>query len=316
VAEDEDTLRTVIQEVLEEDGHLVTGVPSGEAALAEFRRSPFPIVITDIVMGHMSGLQLLSEIKTIEPEAIVLIMTSHASLETATGALRSGAYDFIIKPFEDLEVISSVVRRAAEKADLIHRNRRLNEDLKDKARELNEANTALLKLADSLKEYANKDGLTGLYTHRLFREALVREIAKVDRNGGDVSVIFMDVDHFKTFNDTHGHLAGDEALRTLARLAEQQVRAPGLVARYGGEEIVALVPSTSKEDARALAERIRRSVESHAFEDQDSRPLGRVTLSLGVATYPGDGSDATTLIDSADHAVYEAKSAGRNTVRG
>lgn len=316
LAEDEDTLRTVITEVLEEDGHAVSGFPTGEAALAEFRRNPFPIVITDIVMGRMTGLQLLAEIKTIEPDAIVLIMTSHASLETATGALRSGAYEFIIKPFEDLDVISSVVNRAAEKAELIARNRRLNEDLKDKAKELSNANTALIKLADSLKEYANKDGLTGLYTHRLFRDALVREIAKADRNDGSVSVIFMDVDHFKAFNDVHGHLAGDEVLRTISRLTMGHVPPPGLVARYGGEELVALVPGASKEDALRVAETIRASVESEAFEGEESQPLGRVTLSLGVATYPGDGTDAAAVIDYADQAVYEVKSGGRNAVRG
>jgi len=314
VAEDEETLRTVISEVLEDEGYQVTAVPSGEDALEAFRRNPFPIVVTDIVMHTMSGLQLLEHVKAIDSDTVVLIMTSHASLESATRALRSGAYDFMIKPFEKLDVITSVVGRAAEKADLIRQNRLLTEDLKLKAEDLNRANTALIKLADSLKDYANKDGLTGLFNHRLFREALNRELNAAKRNDTKLSIIFMDVDHFKQFNDRNGHLAGDEVLRTLAHLTSDQIPRPGLVARYGGEELVALVPGATKDEAREMAEHIRQIVESHPFAGRETQPLGKVTLSLGVATFPGDGDDPDTIIGHADEAVYQAKDGGRNRV--
>ncbi|MGQ0723315.1 MAG: GGDEF domain-containing response regulator [Candidatus Eiseniibacteriota bacterium] len=316
VAEDEATLRTVLVDVLEEDGYPVTAVASAEEALEAFRRKPFPIVVTDIVMRGMSGLALLEEVKAIDTDTVVLIMTSHASLESATRALRAGAYDFMIKPFVEIEVITSVVGRAAEKAAQVRRSRRFTEELKVQTADLNRANTALLKLADNLKEHASKDGLTGLFNHRLFREALIRELNEARRNDTEVSVIFMDVDHFKRFNDTNGHLAGDDVLKTLAELTRREVPQPGIVARYGGEELVALVPQASKDEARELAEHIRRIVESHSFHGRENQPLGNVTLSLGVASFPRDGTDPDSIIRHADEAVYQAKDSGRNRVCG
>jgi diguanylate cyclase (GGDEF)-like protein len=316
LAEDEETLRTVIQEVLEEGGYRVTAVASAEEALVAFRANPFPIVLTDIVMGGMSGLQLLDEVKQIDSDSVVVIMTSHASLDSATRALRSGAYDYLIKPFEKLEQITAMADRAADRVQLLRKNRRLTQELRHQAEDLNRANTALLKLADSLKDYANKDGLTGLFNHRLFREALIRELNEARRNDTALSVIFMDVDHFKQFNDSNGHLAGDDVLRTLAEITQREVHRPGLVARYGGEELVALVPGAGKNDARELAEHIRKIVEEHRFLGEEAQPLGKVTLSLGVATFPGDGDDPDTIIDHADQAVYRAKGEGRNQVCG
>ncbi len=144
----------------------------------------------------------------------------------------------------------------------------------------------------------------------------MRELSLADKGGKPVSVVFMDVDHFKQFNDTHGHLAGDRVLKAIAALTTDKVGDRGLVARYGGEELVALLPGFSKEDGRELAQEIRVAVERHPFEGRETQPLGRVTLSLGVATYPEDGSTPTTLIAKADQAVYAAKEAGRNTISG
>jgi diguanylate cyclase (GGDEF)-like protein len=316
VADDEDTLRAVICEVLEDEGYEVTSASSGEAALEQFRKRHHPIVIADIVMDGMNGLQLLEKIKAIDSDTVVLIMTSHGSLDTATRALRAGAYDFMIKPFEALDVISATVSRAAEKVAMIWMNRRLTEDLIVKASDLNLANSALVKLADNLKDHADKDGLTGLYNHRLFWDSLIREINTAKSDKKPISIIFMDVDHFKQFNDTNGHLAGDEVLKRLANLARERIPEPGFVARYGGEELVALVPGMVKETAQELAESIRVAVESHPFPGRETQPLGRVTLSLGVATYPEDGEEPAILVAHADKAVYDAKDRGRNAVCG
>ena len=204
IADDEETLRTVIQQVLTADGHDITTAASGEEALEHFRREPFPIVISDILMGKMTGLELLNEVKLVEPETLFVVMTSHASLETATTALREGAYDYLTKPFEDLDMISAVVGRAIEKIRLGEENRRLLEDLKKKTEELEVLNA-------SLREMANRDGLTGLFNHRYFRETLDREVARARRYSRPFALVLMDIDHFKAFNDTHGHLAGDDA---------------------------------------------------------------------------------------------------------
>lgn len=316
LVEDEDTLREALTELLKEDGFDVTAVASGEKAIEVFKAERTPIVISDIRMGEMSGLDLLAQIKAIDLDTIVVIMTSHASFDAATEALRSGADDFLTKPFDDLGDVSTVVGRAAERVRLIERNRLLARGLEDKAWQLTQSNSALIKLADNLREYANRDGLTGLFTHRLFRDALIRETTKASADAGIVSILFMDVDHFKTFNDTNGHQAGDEVLKGIAQIAQDNVKKPSFVARYGGEEFVALLPRIGKEEARRVAELMREAVEAYPFVGRESQPGGKVTLSLGVATFPDDGNDASSLIRYADIALYEAKDGGRNAICG
>jgi len=293
---------------LRDDGRDVTEAPCAEQALKLFRDNPFPVVVTDIIMGKMNGLELLQEIKLIEPDTQVVVMTSNASLETATTALRNGAYDYLIKPFEEIDLITAVTNRAAEKVELIRQNRVMVDRLKRNAEELE-------RLNHELQDLAIRDGLTGLFNHRYFRESLGTELSRSSRHGRAFSVIFMDVDHFKHYNDANGHLAGDEVLRTLSTLISERARDTTVSARYGGEEFVLLLPETDKEGAKTYAEELRGRIETYAFPDEKSQPLGRITLSLGVSTYPEDGCDADTLISHADQALYHAKDAGRNAVR-
>jgi diguanylate cyclase (GGDEF)-like protein len=307
IADDEETLRTVIEQVLAADGHEITTAASGEEALEHFRREPFPIVISDILMGTMTGLELLEEVKGIEPDTVFVVMTSHASLETATTALRAGAYDYLTKPFEDLDMISAVVGRAIEKIRLGAENKRLLEDLKKKTEELEVLNA-------SLREMANRDGLTGLFNHRYFRETLDREVARAQRFKRSFALVLMDIDHFKIYNDTHGHLAGDDALRTVAEILLAQCRASSIVARYGGEEFVILIPEASKQDAFTFAERLREAVRVAPFPGGKPGEKASLTLSLGVSAWGVDGTDPSTLIASADMAMYRAKEAGRDRV--
>ncbi|MCP3978910.1 MAG: diguanylate cyclase [bacterium] len=307
VVDDEDTLRTVISQVLIEDGHDVAAAASAEEALELFRENPFPLVITDIIMGKMSGLELLREVKELESETLVVVMTSHASLETACEALRHGAYDFLVKPFDEIDLVSAVVKRATDRIDLIRANQDLMQRLKSYA-------TDLERLNEQLKSMANRDGLTGLFNRRYLNEALEREFSRSGRHAREFSLVLLDVDHFKHYNDTHGHLAGDEALRTVAEVLQERCRKSTIAARYGGEEFVLLIPETDKEGAEYFAGMIRGIVEEHAFPGEDSQPLGKVTVSMGVATFPEDAADITGLIDCADKALYQAKKAGRNAV--
>ena len=160
----------------------------------------------------------------------------------------------------------------------------------------------------------NRDGLTGLFNHRYFRDSLERELARVQRHPRPFSILFIDVDHFKQYNDTHGHLAGDHALRELARILEKHNRVSSICARYGGEEFVVLVPEVDGKGARVLAERIRQDVEQYPFPGRETQPLGAVTISLGVSSYPEDATDGESLIARADEALYQAKQKGRNTI--
>lgn len=309
VVDDEETLRSVVSQVLSADGFVVAEAASGEEALEAFQAVSHPLVITDIRMKGMSGIELLTRIKEHNPDTQVVIMTSHASLDSAITALRAGAYDYLVKPFESLDLISAVAGRAAEKARLVAQNRELVEQLKRANEELQEANGIL-------KEMAVKDGLTALYNHRYFQESLAQEITRSKRSQKPCSVLFMDVDNFKVYNDTHGHPKGDRLLKTLAHMLRSNLRGSDLAARYGGEEFVLLLPETPKEAALKIAEALRCVVEAYEFPGGERQPLGRVSISIGVGSFPVDGGEPAELMAYADGRLYAAKHGGKNVVCG
>ncbi|HLI24802.1 MAG TPA: GGDEF domain-containing protein, partial [Acidimicrobiales bacterium] len=163
------------------------------------------------------------------------------------------------------------------------------------------------RLLAEVERMAAIDGLTGLANRREFENALAREVSRCQRVREPLSLMLIDVDHFKRVNDTRGHLAGDEVLRTLAATLQQQVREMDIVARYGGEEFAVLLPSCTTADAVTVAERVRRAVTASAS-------LLGVTVSAGVATMPDHAPDAVKLVAEADDALYRAKRQGRNRV--
>jgi len=138
--------------------------------------------------------------------------------------------------------------------------------------------------------------------------------ASAKRYGDPLSCIILDIDHFKKFNDTHGHMAGDEVLKGLSAIFRNGKRASTIVARYGGEEFVALLPEATKDKASAYAELVRSHVEAAMFQDGHGRNQCKVTISLGVSTFPEDGGDSKSLLEYADRALYQAKENGRNRV--
>jgi diguanylate cyclase (GGDEF)-like protein len=168
----------------------------------------------------------------------------------------------------------------------------------------------------AIQDTANKDGLTGVFNKRYFQERLSTEIRRAERDGLGVSLLLLDIDDFKNYNDTNGHVAGDEVLKKVGQLLRGSVREDDVVARYGGEEFVILYPGASKALAYRLAQGLRRSVESHPFAGAEHQPLGAVTISGGVAAYPQDATSEVELIRAADHALYQAKNAGRNRIIG
>jgi len=307
IADDEEIIRDLLTEHLTDEGFRVLAVPSGEEALEVFRQDPNHLVITDIRMGGMSGVQLLEEIKKMDADAQVIMITSHASLDTAVATLRAGAYDYVHKPFEDLDQVTEVVIRAMDKIQLIHQNRQLIESLEQNNLMMEKSNKALTELAV-------RDGLTGLFNLRHFMEILNEELTRTARYGRTLCLIMLDVDHFKIYNDTHGHPAGDEVLKTLADIITSRLRDVDRSARYGGEEFVLLLPETDRKSGKVVAEDIRAQMESYPFKGRESQPLGAVTVSFGVAQFPSDGEDAAVLIKQADDALYRAKNGGRNQV--
>lgn len=306
VADDEPSVRGLIAEVLEDEGHRVTQADSGDSALREFREYPYPLVITDIRMPGMDGLELLEAVKRLNANTQVVLMTSYASLETAVTAMRTGAFDYLVKPFEDLAAITTITNRAIDRIQHLEHEQRQMSELRHNKQQLEASNAVL-------KEQAVRDDLTGLYNRRFFQESLAAEINRATRSKQPFTLLFIDVDHFKQYNDRYGHPEGDKLLRELADILNSRTRDSDLVVRYGGEEFIMLLSATAAEGAQHVAEVVRRSVEEHSFHGKGNGD-GRVTVSIGIASFPENGWDAVTLLEQADKALYAAKNSGRNSV--
>jgi diguanylate cyclase (GGDEF)-like protein len=167
------------------------------------------------------------------------------------------------------------------------------------------------RLAQDLERLAVTDDLTQVYNYRFLKTALRRELKRATRFHQPLSVVMIDVDNLKTYNDRNGHLRGSFLLKDLAALCAQQVRSFDVLAKYGGDEFTMILPQTPREGAMIVAERVRAAVAGHAFA---LVAAGEITVSLGVAAFPADGNDPTSLLQAADRALYAAKRNGRNRV--
>jgi diguanylate cyclase (GGDEF)-like protein len=282
------------------------------------------VVIADQIMPGMKGVDLLEVVDRRSPTTTKILLTGQAGLDAVIDAInRAHLNQYISKPWDETQVLLAVenllrqyrlvhenqqliASLSAKNQALLEMNRELEAKIHERTHELAEANTRLAQLAVT-------DGLTGLYNHRHLHERLSLEVERSQRSGLPLSLLMLDVDHFKQFNDTFGHPAGDEVLRQLARVLADTRRANDVVARYGGEEFTVILVDTAKFTAAKVAERVRERVYSHDFSDAAAR-AGRIGVSIGVATFPDDGGDAETLVRAADAALYAAKRAGRNRV--
>jgi diguanylate cyclase (GGDEF)-like protein len=170
---------------------------------------------------------------------------------------------------------------------------------------------ANLKLRETLRHQSIRDPLTGLYNRRHLEESMQRELARAQRKQSPLAVVMLDVDHFKRFNDTFGHDAGDLVLQAMGRVLREQLRASDVPCRYGGEEFVLLLPDATFEATKQRAESLRLAVQALSI-NQNGQPLGPISISLGIAMYPQHGDTVENLIPAADAALYRAKRGGRN----
>jgi diguanylate cyclase (GGDEF)-like protein len=276
------------------------------------------VVIADQIMPGMKGVELLEEVHRRSPQTVKILLTGQAGLDAALD-------QYIPKPWDEpdlrltIQNLLSRFRLARERQELLGELRTKNAELANLNASLEEkvhARTRDLEMLNArLSELAITDGLTGLHNHRHFRERLSLEMERSNRTGLPLSVLMIDVDHFKIYNDRHGHMAGDNALRGVSKILQHGRRANDVVARYGGEEFAIILLDVGKAAAREVGERICAQVAEFPFEFGGTQPSGKLTISLGVASFPDDGSEPALVLAASDRALFAAKSAGRNIVR-
>jgi diguanylate cyclase (GGDEF)-like protein len=165
-----------------------------------------------------------------------------------------------------------------------------------------------------MKQLSITDDLTETYNYRYFIQSLDLELRRAKRYEYPISLMMLDIDHFKIYNDTHGHVAGDRVLKQVARVIKETVRHTDILARYGGEEFAGILIKTNLDDGCQIAERVRKAVEEFVIDHEKTQPQGRLTVSVGISTLGSKISSLQGLVKTADEALYEAKRTGRNRV--
>jgi diguanylate cyclase (GGDEF)-like protein len=297
IAEDDASFRMMLASLLTRWGYTVTLACDGDEAWRILREPEHPhIAILDWIMPGIEGPEIVRRLRAKEEGGshYIIIMTSACCENAVAGALDAGADDFIGKPFNlnELRARIAVGRRVTC----------LHQALADKLHKLEAA-------ADTITRLASTDELTGLHNRRSFNEFFPLTLSAVRRHNHPLSLISIDLDNFKAVNDTFGHSVGDQLLKEFAALMQKMVRAEDFAVRWGGDEFIILLPHTTGEAARALAERIRIAFEQNA---DWVFPLV-VTASFGVAQLL-EGEQGESLICRTDDALYSAKYDGRNRV--
>jgi len=298
IVEDNLLMRKILEGHLSDLGHTVVAVENGRQALELLEHSHFPIVITDLVMPEIGGLELCRAVRerSFDGYTYVVMLTAQDSKDEMVRGLEAGADEYLIKP----------VNRAELTVRLKTADRILSLE------------SSLKKSYEEIKALSVKDPLTRVYNRGYLDEKLIHEVKRAFRFERPLSLIMLDIDHFKIINDTFGHLTGDLVLVECARLMSASVRKEiDWVARYGGEEFVIVLPETSLSGARIAAERFRNRLASCVI-DANGTEL-RVTASFGATSFTPscqreDLTMAAALLERADQCLYQAKKEGRNRV--
>ncbi len=289
VVEDDAAIRDSIHECFERQGYPVSSAASAEEALEIIKSKNIHIVITDIMLPGKNGLQLTHEIKK-DYDIDVIVMTGYSENYSYEEAIHKGASDFVFKPFRFEELVLRLKRVINERRLTKERNRILSK----------------------LENLAITDGLTKLYNLRHFYHLLEIEIDRCSRYGHPLALLLMDIDNFKIYNDSYGHLEGDKVLIRLGQIITSCLRTMDSAFRYGGEEFTIILPETTAEEAKNVAHRIKTVVEYESFFPEPGSPI-HITVSTGVTEY-ANKEPLYTFIKRADQAMYLSKEKGRNTI--
>lgn len=304
---DDDTLNlSHLERSAREWGYEVETAGNGFEAWETIQKCPDPmLIIVDWVMPKMDGVELCRRLRAFQPHNLryIIMLTVRSDKNDIAAGLDAGADDYLTKPvhLKELQSRLSVGRRVLEYQ---YKLETLTEEL--------------LRTNQELHRMVAIDGLTSIANRRHFEQRCEEEWRRATRDETPVSLIMIDIDYFKKYNDTYGHLVGDECLKKVAGiLASTAARAGDLAARYGGEEFAVLLPNTDSVGTAVVAEALRSAISGLQIEHSGS-PLAVVTVSAGIATvYPcrEESQSPAVLLDRADRALYQAKAAGRNNVR-
>lgn len=289
IVDDDDDVRDSMNEFIIRSGFDSLTAYSAEEAIELLKASRVDLVITDIILPGKDGLQLTDLIKH-KYDIDVIVMTGYSKNYSYEEAINKGASDLIFKPFRFEELLLRVKR--------VLKERKLTR----------ERNLVLSKL----ENLAITDGLTKLYNLRHFYNHLEIEIDRCNRYGHTLSLLLLDIDNFKLYNDSYGHLEGDKVLVRLAQIINSCLRTMDAAFRYGGEEFTIILPETKSDEAKNVAQRIRTVVELESFFPEPGIPVN-ITISIGLTEYfPKE--PLSTFIRRADQAMYNSKEKGRNRI--
>ena len=298
VIDDSATMRALLCAALREknlfDRYLEAS--DGAAGLRVAAEEEPDLVLCDLVMPGLDGYGFLEGFRATDAGARipVLMLSSEQEAEKKVGGLERGANDYIVKPCPPAELCARVANYLRMKV--------LQDELEAKNRELSLKNAELATMAIT-------DSLTQLHNRRYFMQRAEQDFARAERAGSPLGLLIADVDHFKQINDTCGHQAGDRVLQEVARAVRDSVRQGDVVARWGGEEFVVLLPDSDFSASMLVAEKLRKVVEELAVPGAAQR----VTISVGVGGFPAPGVESLPmLIEVADQGLYRAKQSGRN----
>ena len=278
-----DTLE-IIQKLLSYEGYEIILASTGEEGVKRVEEERPEVVLMDINLPGIDGTEALRRIRRVNPIQSVIMLTAFATVENAILALKEGATDFIKKPFENEHLIH-IVNQSLEKY----------RTLKEKE-----------KLEEEVRRLSITDDLTGLYNYRHFFKTLESELVRLKRQKTSLSLLMFDLDNFKRYNDSCGHLEGDRVLKKIGEIIKHSIRNnvdSGY--RYGGDEFAALLIGASVDQALTIADRIRSSIEDSGFKN--------ITVSVGLAEFQ-DNFDLERFVKSADDAMYVAKHSGGNRI--
>jgi diguanylate cyclase (GGDEF)-like protein len=289
VVEDDPAIRQAQADALQTAGFQVETAADGVVAVQKIGADPYDAVITDLRLPGQDGRAVLRAAKQVDERTAVIVTSAYGTIETAVELMREGADDFLPKPVTRDRLLLAVQRAL--------RLKRLED---------------LARTTQHFERLSLTDDLTGLCNRRAFDDALAKEVSRSRRYQHPLSLLVVDLDHFKQVNDSYGHPTGDNVLRETARLLSGGIRQHDTVARLGGDEFVLLAPVTDQAGLRSLGQRLVASVRNHVFRHPQTDLAVHLTASAGGATFPLHTREASDLVQIADRQLYRAKEAGRD----